>query len=112
DAGVVYLLDPDLAHARDLVAAVYEEVSPHLNAMTPALTRRLAPGLGLAEDPGGGESFGQHRCRVVAEGLWNAYAEQASTREARLACVVAQFERHGLSLRRPHLNAGSTLEDD
>ena len=84
----------------------------HLGPATPLFARRLRAGVGQAEDPAGGESFGQHRCRIVAEGLWNAYVEQASTREARLACVVAQFERHGLSLRRPHLNAGSTLEDD
>jgi hypothetical protein len=100
-----------------LVRELLEELAAgldarHLGPATPLFTRRLRAGVGQAEDPAGGESFGQQRCRIVAEGIWNAYAGQAPTREACLACVVAQFARYGLSLRRPHRNAGSTLEDD
>ncbi|HEX7686289.1 MAG TPA: T3SS effector HopA1 family protein [Burkholderiaceae bacterium] len=113
DAAVLYVARRHDRLVRELLDELAAGLDArHLGTATPLFARRLRAGVGQAEDPAGGESFGQHRCRIVAEGLWNAYVEQASTREARLACVVAQFERHGLSLRRPHLNAGSTLEDD
>jgi hypothetical protein len=106
DAGVLYLLDPDFAGARDLVASVYEDLSPHLDTMTPALTRRLAPGLGLAEDPGGGESFGQYRCRQLAEGIVGAYEQRARTLDDRLALVAARFAEDGVDLDEPYRTAG------
>jgi hypothetical protein len=113
DAAVLYVARRHDRLVRELLDELAAGLdSRHLGDATPLFARRLRPGVGQAEDPAGGESFGQHRCRIVAEGLWNAYAGQAPTREARLACVVAQFARYGLSLRRPHLNAGSTLEDD
>jgi hypothetical protein len=113
DAAVLYVARRHDRLVRELLDELAAGLDARqLGAATPLFTRRLRPGVGLAEDPPGGESFGQHRCRIVAEGLWNAYAAQATTREARLGCVVAQFARYGLSLRRPHLNAGSLLEDD
>ena len=40
------------------------------------LVKRLAPGVGLAEDPGDGSSFGEHRGRllagILAEPEWSA----------------------------------------
>lgn len=106
DAAVIYLLDPDFARARDLVESVYEEVSPHLDAMTPALTKRLAPGLGLAEDPGGEESFGQCRCRQLAEGIVGAYERRARRIEDRLALVAARFAEDGVDTGEPYRTAG------
>ncbi|HVH01893.1 MAG TPA: T3SS effector HopA1 family protein [Amaricoccus sp.] len=35
----------------------------------PLFTKRLGPGIGVAMEPGSGESFGAHRSRLVAEGL-------------------------------------------
>src|SRR5205085_3438317 len=58
-----------------LLAEVYREVSAHLRALTPLFTRRLADGLGLAEEPYTGESFGMQRCRMLAEGVLSADAK-------------------------------------
>src|SRR5436305_14389954 len=57
----------------ELLVDVYQAVKDNLKPETPLFTKRLAAGLGFAEDPGNGESFGMSRCRIVAEGLWSAY---------------------------------------
>ncbi len=91
----------------ELLADAWQGLAPHLRPQTPLFTKRLAPGLGLAEDPGSGESFGQHRCRIVSEAVWSAYEKGLWTVEARLAELGERFKLHGLSLARPHLNPKS-----
>jgi hypothetical protein len=86
----------------------YGLVAPDLRPLTPALTKTLAPGLGLAEDPGGQESFGTHRCLALAEGMVRAYERSASTPEARLEAVAESFDDAGLRLEAPFLNPGSS----
>ena len=58
-----------------LVESIYGGVRPWLNASTPLFAKPLARGLALAEDPG--DSFGKHRCTILAGamaasrgGLW------------------------------------------
>jgi hypothetical protein len=102
DAAVVYLAAPDLARAGDLLQAVYRQVSPHLNSMIPALTKRLASGLGYAEDPGGEESFGQYRCRQLADGIIRAYERRARRVDDRLAVVAERFAEDGVDLGEPY----------
>jgi hypothetical protein len=45
---------------------------------------------------------------MLAEGLWNAYVQGLQTESARLQAIVECFERYGISLENPYLNAGST----
>lgn len=78
-----------------------------LEAGVPLFTKPLAPGLGLAEDPGTGDSFGLSRCRIFAAALLAAHVKGAHTPEARLAEVEAHFSAHGLTLDRPYLNPQS-----
>lgn len=107
DAGVLYLDRRNHLRAAPLLPSIYEPVRAHLGGTEPRFTKRLAPGLGLAEDPGTEESFGQHRCRLVAEGLWAAYKAGKQTSEERLAAVCAALERAGLAPQRPYLQPGS-----
>jgi len=90
-----------------LVRELYDAVKDRLQPETPLFTKQLAPGLALAEDPGNGESFGTSRCRLVAEGLWNAYARGLQTESARIEDITATFVRAGIPPDRPYLTAGS-----
>lgn len=110
DAAVLYLNKRFYRLAAELLADVYREVENYLAPQTPLFSRELAAGLGLAEEPGTGESFGQQRCRILAQGICRAYELNLQTDEERLAEIINQFELNGLSLDRPHLNAGSTDE--
>jgi hypothetical protein len=110
DALVLSISRRDYRLAAQLVARIHAEFQEELDADTPLFTRRLAPGLALAEDPGTAESFGQHRCRLLAEALWQAYEQQIPPGAARLQAVLAYFAQAGIDPQRPHLNAG-THED-
>ncbi len=107
DAGVLYVHKEDLAAVSVVLRPVYAEVGRYLKAGVPAFTKPLAPGVGLAEDPGQGESFGQNRCRLLAEGLIRAHEQRARSLDARLQIVLDCYAAAGVRLERPYLNAGS-----
>jgi hypothetical protein len=105
DAAVLYIPAASYDAAAPLLSGVYAHVQAHLRARVPAFTRLLAPGLGLAEDPGDGDSFGMHRCRLLADALVTAYEQGAQSVEERVAAVLERFA--GEDLDRPYLNPGS-----
>ncbi len=107
DAAVIYLARQDFALAAEPMGALYGAVAASLGVGAPAFTKRLAPGLALAEDPPSGESFGLSRCGLLADGLLDAYERGATTDVERLRVVEARFARAGLRLDAPFLNAGS-----
>ena len=74
----------------------------------PVFTKRVAPGVALAEDPGTEESFGQNRCRVLAEGMIRAYEQRARSLDRRLRVVAESYAAEGISLTHPYLNPNST----
>ena len=107
DAAVLYFAARYYQIVARLLPAIHEEVRNHLRPATPLLTRRLYDGVGLAEDPATGESFGMSRSRLIAQAIWDAYARGLQTEEARMMELALQFDRIGLSLDQPHLRAAS-----
>ncbi|HYP41906.1 MAG TPA: lanthionine synthetase LanC family protein [Chloroflexia bacterium] len=110
DTAILYISKDHYSQVAKLLASIYEAVAPHMREGTPALTKRLATGLGVAEDPGHAESFGLHRCNLLAEGLVRAYEQGARSLPDRLAVVEETFSDRGINLDTPYLNPGS--EDD
>lgn len=107
DAAVLFLNKKYYRIAIELLAEVYKEIRGDLKPETPLFSKRIADGLGIAEDPNNGDSFGMNRCRILAEGLWIAYTKNLRTENERFAEVNKQFERYGLDLDRPYLNSGA-----
>jgi hypothetical protein len=107
DAGVLYLPKRCYPGIAQMVGDLYEELRDALQPGTPAFTKRLAPGLALAEDPGAGESFGTHRCRLLAEGVVRAWEQGRRSGDGRLAAVADTFAAAGVAWDRPYLNPGS-----
>jgi hypothetical protein len=105
DAAVLYLNKRYYRIARELLTGVHEDLAGFLGPETPLFTKRLAPGLALAEDPGNGESFGTDRCRILAEAIWSAYQRGEQGVAERLVEVAKQFKAYGLDLDRPYLNS-------
>ncbi|HYP21592.1 MAG TPA: T3SS effector HopA1 family protein, partial [Chloroflexia bacterium] len=110
DAGILYVSKSHYGQVASLLGSIYQAIAPNVREGTPALTKRLAPGLGVAEDPEGGASFGLHRCNILAEGLVRAYERGARSLPDRLAVVEETFAEHGINLDAPYLNPGS--DDD
>jgi hypothetical protein len=103
DAAVLYIESRFYPIAARLVESIHRDVLPWLNAGTPLFARRLGHGLALAEHPG--DSFGKHRCEILAAAM---AASQGSPVEDRLAEVRRHFEQRGLSWDAPWLNANSS----
>jgi len=112
DAGVLYLRRPCLERIGDALARIYAALAHGLRPEVPLFTKRLAAGLGVAEDPDGEISFGQHRCRLVAQALGQAFVAGRCTRNQRASTLVGAFQRAGLDPLRPHLGPGSRNDYD
>lgn len=110
DAGVLYTPRRALQTVAALLPTLREAIADHLLPGTPALTKPLAPGLAVADDPPGGDSFGMHRCGLLAGGAITAFEAGIGAGPERLAAVEAHFEEGGVSFERPYLNADSVDE--
>ncbi len=107
DAGVLYTPKRLSGEVAGLLPSLRAAVAEHLRAGTPALTKPLGEGLGLAEDPPGGDSFGMDRCGLLAEAMVGCAELGLQTNEERLALVERTFDERGVDLDRPYLNADS-----
>lgn len=107
DAVVLYI--PHERHGD--VFRLLEKIPPRFFAQlrrgTPLFTKPLREGIGLAESPTGGESFGMHRCRLLAESIVDAWLDGQQDADARWRSLARRFTAEGLSLERAHLNPGN-----
>jgi HopA1 effector protein family len=108
DAAVVYFRKSQYSAIMDCLSHLYPQVASYLKPRTPVFTKPVAPGLGVAEDPGVNESFGQHRCRVLADGMIRAYEQGAKELGKRLEIVTECYMSSGICLNEPYLNPSST----
>jgi hypothetical protein len=104
DAVVLYVA----ARFFDIVARIVSSMREYiaLGLTVPLFTKQLWPGIGVAVEPGTGESFGSHRCRLCAEGIVDAWREGKQDAPARMAAAAARFATAGLDITRPYLGAG------
>jgi hypothetical protein len=105
DAGVVYLNGDDYPGLAGVIGQLRAELAGFLSPRTPVFTAEVAPGLGFAEDPGTAESFGEHRCRLLADALVASH-EAGWTDPSRVLCAVEErFAQAGVDLDAAHRSA-------
>ncbi|MEM9454153.1 MAG: lanthionine synthetase LanC family protein [Myxococcota bacterium] len=101
---------------RDLIlAAVAPVIEAHRDALdddVPLFSRKIAPGVGVAEDPGRNESFGMNRSYLVAVGIWNAFAAGVQDVKGRLDSIRTVLREAGLDPIAPVNEAGSSYRYD
>jgi hypothetical protein len=107
DAAVLYIPKRYYTFVEELIVAIHRGLRTSMGDVVPALTKQLAPGLGLAEDPGNGDSFGMHRCDLVAEGIIRAREHRQRSMRKRLTSVITCFNEAGIDCNHPYLNPGS-----
>lgn len=107
DGAVLYVANREFDLCAQLLEEMPEAVTAGLRPEVPLFSQELRPGVGLAEDPGNGESFGMHRCRLLAEGLVAAWRESIQDDEGRLERVRRHFADNGVQFARCHLNPES-----
>jgi hypothetical protein len=107
DGSVIYCGRRYFGILSRLLPRIYERVKHALREPVPLFTKRLFSGVGLAEDPGGGDSFGLSRSRLVTQAIWNAWTRGDQSVDGRLAELHTLFGTAGLRIDKPYLNAGS-----
>ncbi|MEV4365304.1 lanthionine synthetase LanC family protein [Nonomuraea sp. NPDC049625] len=107
DVAVLYIDAADVERVWDVAADILAQLRVR-DAAVPAMTKPLAPGLSVAEDPGNGQSFGTHRSGIVAEGIVQAREARARGVSRRLATVLDCFAEHGIDPEAPYLGRGGT----
>ncbi|HEY9725378.1 MAG TPA: T3SS effector HopA1 family protein [Chroococcales cyanobacterium] len=109
DSAVLYFDKGDYEAVRQVLQVVYPENQAHFRPEVPLFTKFLAPGLALAEEPNhrfaSKESFGTHRCHIVASGLLEAQEKGDDSPEKRMESILQNFSRLGIDVEHPYLNA-------
>lgn len=82
--------------------SLIEEIAPLLHPVTPPLCLPLSDGVGLAEYPTNGMTFGEYRCHLIALGLRHPGANRAP-----LEVIASVFAAHGLDPAAPHRSRGA-----
>jgi hypothetical protein len=110
DAAVLYVPRERWDAAGDVIADAYDALSPSgvLQPETPLFTKAVRPGIGVAEDPDTGASFGTHRSGLVARAMGRSYLLGHREDTQQWGMLREEFLLEGLSLSAPYLNAGST----
>jgi hypothetical protein len=99
DAAVLYLASDGFRSLRETVLDMASALTEHLRPRVPAFTLELVPGVGLAEHDGGSQSFGDHRCALLADGIVRAHEQ----RVAGIHAVNMRFEEAGVRMDAPYL---------
>ena len=111
DSGVLYFDKCNYEEFQPVIEKIYTKNQSYFKSSVPLFTKKLAPGLGLAEEPNlkfsEVESFGMNRCQIITNGLLEAQAQGNDNPEARLDSILQQFSLVNLDWERAYLNANS-----
>lgn len=111
DAGVLYFDKSQYEVVKQVLEVAYTKNQAYFRPEVPLFTKKLMPGLGLAEQPtlqaNVSESFGENRCQIVANGLLEAIQKGDTSLEGKIQAICQQFEYAKVDLQYPYLNAGS-----
>jgi hypothetical protein len=87
----------DLPSVDAVPGDLLHDLDPLLRPVAPPLCLPLAPGVGAAEYPDNGMTFGEHRCHLVALAL-----RHPSGARNPLRAIAAVFNAHGIDPAQPH----------
>jgi hypothetical protein len=104
DAVVLYVAQRYYAITERVIASLPDPVRQGLRPQVPLFTKPIIPGIGFAEEPNTGESFGMHRCRLTAEAIVDAWQQGLRTVEETIHAVGVRFMLNGLALAQPYLS--------
>jgi predicted DNA-binding WGR domain protein len=108
DAAVLYVTKKHVQLLSIILHSVIPNLEPYLVDEIPMFTKRLFKGVGYAEDPGKGQSFGMSRSTTIATALVEAFQQENDAKQT-MEHVVNSLSRKGMNLDRLHLNKHTAL---
>jgi hypothetical protein len=87
----------DLPALSAIPDGMVDALEPMLRPVRPPLSLPLAPGIGAAEYPDNGMTFGEHRCHLIALAL-----RRPSDDGGALRSIATVFAAHGIDPAHPH----------
>jgi hypothetical protein len=103
DAAVLYVRRRDHDRTRRRLAALLPSLAALLGHATPVFAKRMAPGVGFAENPAEQRSFGELWCDHLADAVASSLAEPYPDEAARRQAIYERLSAAGLNLRQPWL---------
>jgi hypothetical protein len=111
DAGVLYMDKGDIRTAANALSTIYVQIKSFLKPSVPLFTRKLMPGISLAEDPSSGESFGQQRSRLFAEAICDIHSKNIFMLEDKIRQVRKYFRTHKVDFDKPYLKNAESKDE-
>jgi HopA1 effector protein family len=108
DVATLSLSQTSYSAAQTYLAELYQSHQTEFSPQIPILTKQLAPGVGLAEVPLTNDSFGLHRCELIAEGLVSAFDRGQHAPTDRLDLIATAWDNAQLDRAHPYLNPRSS----
>ena len=103
DGGTLELNQSDYRSVQPVLAEIYQTHPAAFSPQVPLFSKQLAPGLGLAE-VARADTFGQHRCQILATGLVMAIDRGHSSITEKLTIIDQLLINAGIDLTQPYLN--------
>lgn len=108
DAATLWLSQASYLKAQPSLVDIYQAHQAKFSAQVPLFTKQLAPGLAIAEVPlTTTDSFGRHRCELIARGLVSAGLPAENSATARLDRLKDVWHSAQIDLAHPYLNPNS-----
>lgn len=107
DAAVLYIDRSQLDEVLAVMPQLYDAVKGGIKQGTPMFVKTLLPGLGLAEDPSNGFSFGISRSKLIAETLYDCMLSGISNKEQMEDVLCHAFLIAGISATHPYATTGN-----
>ena len=115
DSGVLQIEKTNYSVVEPILKKIYHQEWENFDSEIPFLTKFIAPGLAVAEEPKSAtktltsyqENFGMHRTQAIADGLCAAWEKGKESPQQRMNSILEQFSLRGIELERPYLEADS-----
>jgi len=110
DSAVMYFNKSDFVSVIRFIEKLGRVKPCFFSKGNPLFTKKLFTGISVAEEPlktKGKESFGQHRCRLISEGIFKAYRKNIFDEFDILDLITNNFSNWKVNLKHPFLNTNS-----
>ncbi len=107
DCCVLYLQQRYFDQVLKLLPLINETATPYMHNDVSLFSHQLMPGLGIAESPIDGNSFGMNRMQMVSTGLLNAFYLNKTSVADRIGMITDIFNANNVDINVPFLNERS-----